>query len=173
LVVKLWGLTGITLSSSRLDLLLHDTYFVVGHFHFVLSLGAVFGVMVGFSLWFSYFTGLVANRILRIGQFMVLFIGVNITFIPLHFLGLNGMPRRYAEYLDSYFLYHRISRAGSFISIIRFVIFIFLIVEALTSMRMVLHANNGGLEWIPSIPTKRHGQDVRAPAGVIRRKEVL
>jgi len=140
------GLTGITLSSSRLDLLLHDTYFVVGHFHFVLSLGAVFGILVGFSMWYAFFVGVATNRVLRLSQFLTLFIGVNVTFVPLHLLGLNGMPRRYREYLDRYFLYHCISRVGSSISIIRFVLFFFIVLESLMSLRVLLHANRRRLE---------------------------
>jgi len=96
----LGGLTGITLRSRRLDLLLHDTYFVVGHFHFVLRLGAVFAIMVGLLMWYSLFSGVLIRKVLRIRQFFSLFLGVNLTFIPLHFLGLSGMPRRYAEFLD-------------------------------------------------------------------------
>jgi cytochrome c oxidase subunit 1 len=100
------GLTGITLRSSSLDLLLHDTYFVVGHFHFVLRLGAVFAMIVGFTMWYGLFTGLIINGSLRKIQFLVLFIGVNCTFVPIHFIGLRGMPRRYAEYLDAFLMFH-------------------------------------------------------------------
>jgi len=73
---------------------------VVGHFHFVLRLGAVFAIMVGLLMWYSLFSGVLIRKVLRIRQFFSLFLGVNLTFIPLHFLGLSGMPRRYAEFLD-------------------------------------------------------------------------
>lgn len=158
------GLTGLVLSRARLDVRLHDTYFVVAHFHYVLSMGAVYSIFAGFVYWFRIITGVMLNRTLLKRQFLVMFMGVNITFFPQHFLGLMGMPRRYSDYMDRLSYWNNISRFGSLVSLIAALIFFTFIWEALLSKRSLVFIayNNYSREWMDSTtPLARHTNEER------------
>jgi cytochrome c oxidase subunit 1 len=155
------GLTGIILSNSSLDIVLHDTYYVVAHFHYALRIGAVFSLLAGFFYWFPIFTGLALNRTLLLVQFLILFVGVNITFFPQHFLGLAGIPRRYADYSDRMLFWNIVSSLGAFISFIGGVIIIFIIWEAFSAKRVVVARVVGywDLDWAYDYPLAFHASN--------------
>jgi heme/copper-type cytochrome/quinol oxidase subunit 1 len=129
------GLTGIVLSSASLDVALHDTYYVVAHFHYTMSMGAVFGIFAGFYYWFENITGRQYNEWLAKLHFILFFIGVNVTFFPMHFLGLAGMPRRIPDYPDAFTQWNQIASFGSSISAISFVLFIYIVYNAFANYK--------------------------------------
>ena len=135
------GVTGIVLANSGLDIALHDTYYVVAHFHYVLSMGAVFGIFSGFYQWFEKFTGLPHNEFLGKVHFWITFIGVNITFFPMHFLGLAGMPRRIPDYPDAYADWNLIASFGSYITAFGLLLFFYNIYTSLLGNKPTSKSN--------------------------------
>ena len=133
------GLTGVVLSNSGLDIALHDTYYVVAHFHYVLSMGAVFTIFAGFYFWFPKFIGRNYPEALGRVHFWITFFGVNITFFPMHFLGLGGMPRRIPDYPDGYAGWNAVASFGSYISGIGLLFFFYVVYVAITNGKLADH----------------------------------
>nr|YP_008475126.1 cytochrome c oxidase subunit 1 [Cyberlindnera suaveolens]AGS44416.1 cytochrome c oxidase subunit 1 [Cyberlindnera suaveolens] len=127
------GLTGVALANASLDVAFHDTYYVVGHFHYVLSMGAVFSLFAGYYYWSPQILGLYYNERLAQIQFWLIFIGANIIFMPMHFLGLQGMPRRIPDYPDAYAGWNYVSSIGSVIAIISLALFIYILYDQLVN----------------------------------------
>ena len=151
------GVTGVVLANAAIDYALHDTYYVVAHFHYVLSLGAVFAIFAGFYYWFEKMWGVKYNEFLGALHFWITFVGVNLIFFPQHFLGLQGMPRRYVDYPEAFAKWNHISTIGYEITVVGVVVFLIVCLEA-ANRRRKAEANPWGegattLEWtLPSPP---------------------
>ncbi len=154
------GVTGIVLANSAIDIPMHDTYYVVAHFHYAMSLGALFGVFTGFYYWISKMSGYQYNETLGKIHFWLFFIGTNLTFFPQHFLGLAGMPRRIPDYPDVYAYWNYWSSIGSYIAGVGALFFLYIVFDLFMKKRKV-GANPWGegantLEWTVDSPPAFH-----------------
>ncbi len=151
------GVTGVVLANAGVDHALHDTYYVVAHFHYVLSLGAVFALFAGWYYWYEKMFGIKYNGFLAGIQFWLMFIGANVVFFPQHFLGLQGMPRRYIDYPDGFLLWNQVSSFGYLFILVSLFFFFAVLIESMVRRRKA-DANPWGeyattLEWtLPSPP---------------------
>ncbi len=159
----LGGVTGVVLANTGIDVALHDTYYVVAHFHYVMSMGALFSIYAGFYYWFSKMSGIEYSEVLGKIHFWLTFIGVNITFFPMHFSGLAGMPRRIPDYPDAFAGWNYVSSIGAYISVFSAFFFVFVIIEAFMRSRKA-QKNPWGkgattFEWQLSSPPPFHSFD--------------
>ncbi|KKC33147.1 cytochrome c oxidase subunit I [Devosia psychrophila] len=154
------GVTGVVLANAGADRALHDTYYVVAHFHYVLSLGAVFSIFAGWYYWYPKMFGYMYNETLAKAHFWIMFVGVNLIFFPQHFLGLAGMPRRYIDYPDAFGFFNRISSIGYYITFVAMAIFFYATWEAFKKKRPAGDNPWGDgattLEWTLSSPPPFH-----------------
>ena len=158
------GVTGVVLANAGVDRVLHDTYYVIAHFHYTMSLGAVFGIFAAWYYWFPKITGYMYNETIGKLHFWVTFIGVNLVFFPQHFLGLAGMPRRIADYPDAFAGWNHISSIGSYISGVAVLIFLYGLADAFLKKRKAANSPWGAgattLEWTLSSPPPFHQFEV-------------
>ncbi|MDR3476007.1 MAG: cytochrome c oxidase subunit I [Devosia sp.] len=154
------GVTGVVLANAGADRALHDTYYVIAHFHYVLSLGAVFAIFAAWYYWYPKMFGYMYNETLANWHFWITFVGVNIIFFPQHFLGLAGMPRRYIDYPDAFAFWNRVSSIGYYVTFVGLLLFLYILWEAASKKRKAA-ANPWGegattLEWTLSSPPPFH-----------------
>lgn len=158
------GLTGVILANAGIDIALHDTYYVVAHFHYVLSMGAVFAMFAGFYYWIGKMSGRMYPEILGQIHFWLFFVGVNLTFFPMHFLGLAGMPRRIPDYPDAFAGWNMLCSFGSYLSIVASLFFFYVVYVTLTRGEICAHnpwqlgkdKTTLSLEWTLTSPPAYH-----------------
>jgi heme/copper-type cytochrome/quinol oxidase subunit 1 len=141
LLFVIGGVTGVIMSTSGIDIAIHDTYYIVAHFHYVLSMGAVFGIFAGFYYWIGKITGRQYPEILGQIHFWLFFIGVNLTFFPMHFLGLAGMPRRIPDFPDAYSGWNAVSSFGSYVSFFSAILFFYVVYVTLLDGKKIQNNN--------------------------------
>jgi len=135
------GLTGVVLSNSGIDIALHDTYYVVAHFHYVLSMGAVFAIFAGWYYWIGKIIGSDYPEVLGKIHFWTTFVGVNLCFFPMHYLGLAGMPRRIPDYPDSYSQWNTVASIGSIITLVSTMFFFYIVYVTMTNNQRIGYNN--------------------------------
>ena len=157
------GVTGVVLANAGLDRALHDTYYVVAHFHYVLSLGAVFSIFAGWYYWFPKMSGYMYSEFFGKLHFWLTFIGANILFFPQHFLGLAGMPRRYVDYPDAYAFWNQVSSIGSYITALGTICFLVGVLVAFAKKQKAGNnpwgASANTLEWTLTSPPPFHSYE--------------
>jgi cytochrome c oxidase subunit I len=160
MVFTIGGVTGIVVASAGIDQIVHNTYYVVAHFHYVLSLGSVFAIFAGFYYWIGKMSGHQYPEFWGKAHFWITFLGVNVTFFPMHFLGLAGMPRRYPDYPGAFAGWNFVSSIGSYISGLGALVFLFVVYRTFTSKERVADNYWGDgattLEWTVSSPPPFH-----------------
>ena len=155
------GLTGVLLANSGLSAVMHDTYYVVAHFHYVLSMGAVFSIFAGWYYWIGKITGLQYPEVLGQIHFWLFFVGVNFTFFPMHFVGLAGMPRRYPDYALQFADFNAVISVGAFIFGFTQLLFLFIVLKSIRAGKKAKAevwegAGALGLEWTLDSPPEYH-----------------
>jgi cytochrome c oxidase subunit 1 len=151
------GVTGVVLANAGIDNALHDTYYVVGHFHYTMSMGALFSMFAGFYYWIGKMSGRQYPELLGKINFWLMFIGVNLTFFPMHFLGLAGMPRRYPDYPDAFAGWNAVSSLGAYLSFAGALLFVYIVLHTFLAGKRAAAdpwgARGSTLEWtLPSPP---------------------
>ncbi len=159
-VFTVGGVTGVVLANAGIDQIVHNTYYVVAHFHYVLSLGAVFSIFAGFYYWIGKMSGRQYPEFWGKVHFWLMFVGVNLTFFPMHFLGLSGMPRRYPDYPAAFAGWNMVASIGAYISFAGFLVFLYVVFRTFTS-KQAIAGNYWGegattLEWTVSSPPPFH-----------------
>jgi cytochrome c oxidase subunit 1 len=154
------GVTGVVLANAGMDIALHETYYVVGHFHYTMSIGALFGVFAGFYYWIGKMSGRQYPETLGKIQFWIMFIGVNLTLFPMHFSGLAGMPRRVPDYPDAFAQWNMISSIGSYVAAASALLFVYIVIRTLSAGERIAENPWGEgattLEWTLSSPPPFH-----------------
>ncbi len=176
------GVTGITLANAGVDMAFHDTYFVIAHFHYVLSIATIYGIFCGIFYWLPKMCGNMYDETLGQWQFWITFVGVNVMFFPQHFLGMAGMPRRIPDYPDAYAGWNLVSSIGGAIALVGALMFLYILWKTITAGEKA-PANPWGegattLEWtvdspapfhtheqIPEIPEEEHGEKIYVSPG--------